>query len=56
MPNEFQRVMDSLFKNKPFTSCYKDDILVAVKGSLEQHKAIVNKIIIILDKNNMAVK
>ena len=36
MPNEFQRVMDSLLKNIPFTNCYIDDILVASRGSLEE--------------------
>ena len=56
MPNEFQRVMDSLLKNIPFTNCYIDDILVASRGSLEEHKSIVYKILPILDKNNMAVK
>ena len=56
MPNEFQRVMDSLLKNIPFTNCYIDDILVALRGSLEEHKSIVYKILSILDKNNMAVK
>ena len=56
MPNEFQRVMDSLLKNIPFTNCYIDDILVASRGSLEEHKSIVYKILSILDKNNMAVK
>ena len=56
MLNEFQRVMDSLLKNIPFTNCYIDDILVASKGSLEEHKAISYKILTILDKNNMAVK
>ena len=33
-----------------------EDILVASKGSLEEHKAIVFNIVTILDKNNMAVK
>ena len=56
MPNEFQRVIDSLLKNIPFTNCYIDDILVAWKGSLEEHKSIVYKILTILDKNNMVVK
>ena len=56
MPNEFQRVMDSLLKNIPFTNFYIDDILVASRGSLEEHKSIVYKIFSILDKNNMAVK
>ena len=56
MPNEFQRVMDSLLKNIPFTNCYIDDSLVASRGSLEEHKSIMYKILSILDKNNMAVK
>ena len=56
MPNEFQRVMDSLLKNIPFTNCYIDDILVASRGSLEEHKSIVYKILSILDQKNMAVK
>ena len=56
MPNEFQRVMDSLLKNIPFTNCHIDDILVASRGSLEEHKSIVYKILSILDKNNIAVK
>ena len=55
MPNEFQRVMDSL-KNFPFTNYYIDDILVASRGSMEEHKSIVYKILSILDKNNRAVK
>ena len=56
MPNEFQRVMDSLLKNIPFKVCYIDDILVASRGSYEEHKTIVYKILSILNKNNMAVK
>ena len=56
MPNEFKRVIDSLLKNIPFTKCYLDDIMVASKGSLEEHKAIVYKISTILNKNNMLVK
>ena len=57
MPNELQRVMDSLLKNIPFTNCYVDDILVASKESLEEHEAIVDKILTILGKNNnLAVK
>ena len=56
MPNEFQRVMDSLLENIPFTNCYIDDILVASRGSLEKHKSIVYKNLSILDTNNMAVK
>ena len=41
MPNEFQRVMDSLLKDIPFTNCYIDDILIPSKGS----QSDINKIL-----------
>ena len=56
MPNEFQRVMNSLIKDIPFTNCYIHDILIASKGSLNEDKAILSKLLNILDKKNMAVK
>ena len=56
MPNEFQRVMDSLLKDIPFTNCYIDDIVIASKGLLNEHKAILTNILNILDNKNMAVK
>ena len=56
MPNEFQRVTDSLLKDFPFTNCYIDDILIASKRSLNKHKAIRAKFLNILDNKNMAVK
>ena len=55
MPNELQRATDSLLKTLPFTNCCKDDILVASKESLGEQKAIVMKVLIILDENNMAL-
>ena len=51
MPNEFQRVMDSLLKDIPFTNFYIDDILIASKGSFN-----ITKILNILDNKNMALK
>ena len=56
MPNEFQRVKDSTLGNIPFTNCYLEDILVASKGSLNDHKKIVYKILPTLDSYNLAVK
>ena len=56
MPNEFQRVMDSTLGNIPFTNCYLDDILVASKGSFNDHKKIVYKILSTLDSYIFAVK
>ena len=56
MQNNGQRVMDSLLKDISFTNCYIDKILIASKGSLNEHKAILSNILNILDNNNMAVK
>ena len=59
MTNGFQRVMDSLLKGIPCTICYIDDILNAhstSKGTIEEHKAIVQRILPTKDKNNFAVK
>ena len=56
MLNEFQRVMESLLKDILFTNCYIDDILIASKGSLNEHKAILAKFLKILDNKIMAVK
>ena len=44
MPNELQRVMDSLLNDFPFTRCYIADILIASKGSLKEDKAILSKV------------
>ena len=56
MPNGFQRVMNSLLKDIPFTNCYVDDIAKASKRYLNEHKAIHSNILNILDTKNMAVK
>ena len=56
VPNDFRKVMKSLIKYISFTKCYNDDILIASKGSLDEHKAILLKILNILDSKNMAVK
>ena len=45
MPNEFQRVVDSLLNGIPFTNCYIDDILVATKGTKGEQKAIVQRML-----------
>ena len=56
MPNEFHRVMGSLLKYISSTNCYIDDILIASKGSLNDHKAMLTKILNILYNKSMAVK
>ena len=56
MPNQFQRVMDSLLKNITCTNSYIDDILVALKGYLDEHKSFANRFLTILDKINIFQK
>ena len=48
-PNEFQRRIDT-FKKNPSTNCYVDESLVALKGTVEGHKALVERILETLDK------
>ena len=56
MANEFPIVMDSLLKGTTFTIYYIDDIIMASKATVEEQKAIVKRILQILDENNIAVK
>ena len=56
MSNEFQRVMDSILKDFPFTNCYIDDVLLASKGSLNELNTLFLKILKILDSKIVAVK
>ena len=43
MPNELQRIMNSLSKGIPLTNCYIDDIIIASEGTMSEHKATVEK-------------
>ena len=45
-----------VLENMPCRNYCIDNILVASKGSIDEHKAIVNKIVRILDKNIMSMK
>ena len=56
MPNEFQRVIDSILKGITYLKFYLDDIFIASKGTVEELKAIVQRILETLDKNIMALK
>ena len=56
MSNGFQRLRDSLLRKIPFTTCYDDDILFASKGSLEEQKDILLKILNILKNSIITVK
>ena len=53
-PSTFQRSMDSMFRNVPFTFCYLDDLLVFSKN-VDEHEAHLKEIFEILSKNNAHV-
>ena len=56
MPNEFQRVMDSLLGHLPEVSVYLDETPIAIRGSKERHWWEVKKMLQVLNDNNAAVK
>ena len=56
MPAEFQRVMDTILSEFPYAHAFVDDILVLSKGTKIDHIALVEKILLKLDKKNMALK
>ena len=56
MPNKIYVLMDSLLKDVLFINCYIDDNLFSSKGSLEEIKAILWKLLNILEIKNMAVE
>ena len=43
MPNDFQKVGDSLLLEISFKNCYIDKILIAPKGSFEERKSFGTK-------------
>ena len=49
MPNEFQRVMDSMLGRFPLTNYYLDGIIFASKGSFLEQKNTVYKVLWISD-------
>ena len=55
-PAEFQRVMDAILSEFPCAHAFTDDILVLSKGTKLQHIALVEKILLKLDTENMALK
>ena len=42
MPAEFQKAIDNTLINLPNTFCFLDDILIASRGTKEEHMALVN--------------
>ena len=56
MPAEFQRVMDAILSEFPCAYAFIDDILVLSKRTKIEHIALVEKILLKLDKETMALK
>ena len=56
LPNEFQRVMDSLLGHLPGLHMYLDDILIATRGSDERHWREIWTVLSVLNENNAAAK
>ena len=56
MPAEFQKAMDYTLIGLKNTYCFLDDILIASKGSLEEHKNYVMKCLQRLDDENLRIQ
>ena len=56
MPAEFQRVMDAILSEFLCAHAFIGDILIISKGTKIEHIALVEKILLKLDKDNMALK
>ena len=56
MPAEFQKVMDYTLIGLKNTYCFLDNILIASKGSLEEHKNYVMKCLQRLDDENLRIQ
>ena len=56
MPAEFQRVMDAILSELPCAHAFIDDFLVISKVTKIEHIALVEKILLKLDKENIALK
>ena len=56
MTAEFQKVIDNFFKEFLQANAFKDDILIASKGSRTEHIALVEKMLYKLDVSNAALK
>ena len=56
MPAEFRRVMDTILSEFPQALALIDDILAVIKGTEIEHISAVEKILRLLDQENMSLK
>ena len=55
MPAEFQKAIDNTLINLPNTFCFLDDILIASRGTKEEHMALVNACLKRINDENLAI-
>ena len=56
MPATFQKTIDVTIRNCHNKFAFLDDILVITKGSITDHEKELDKILYLLDKENLAIK
>ena len=55
MPAEFQKAIDCTLAGLNITFCFLDDILIVIRGGIEQHLDLVRKCLIKLDQENLRI-
>ena len=55
MPAEFQKAIDNTLINLSNTFCFLDDILIASRGTKEEHMALVNACLKRINEENLAI-
>ena len=55
MPAEFQKAIDNTLINLRNTFCFLDDILIASRGTKEEHMALVNACLKRINEENLAI-
>ena len=56
MPATFQKTIDVALKNCHSKFAFLDDILVITKGNLTDHEKVIDKILYLFDKENLATR
>ena len=56
MPTTFQKTIDKTLEGIHSKFAFLDDILIITKGSLNDHEDEIDKVLNLLDKENLAIK
>ena len=56
MPATFQKILDRTLENIHNKFNFLDDIIIITKGSLDDHEADIDKVLLRLKKENLAIK